>query len=628
MCMPTSRIVTHLSAWRSVSRIAFTLLAPFLVATPSFATPQSGSSPGLLVTPSTAVILVGESFGFSAVNETGHPISDVQWSIDSSVAELQDEHGEVRVEGKQPGRAVITATANNQAASAVVSVVSGNKLPPGAILWSLNPISGFETLLVAQAVPTDNAPVFYSIEWSKSSNAIVRALNAAGQQLWMTRLSSAASPLTLKNTLPAPGEVFQNQILVSDHSHFILGDKGGFAGNIATDPSAYNLPVDGKTILVRAVGDFSGGLILLERGRFRDSLVSLSPADGSEVWRFRSEGRLTRNLTANYNGDIGIVETIAKPAASALLILKDKTGQVAFRIPFPISSSTIDGFRCTDPQHNVLKSVRPSPSGSVFTSSDANIYVQVETHVESTRIENCKNEEYSFDDSLALLRVTPEGETEWKTFQHIHADGYGNFVPQSRVFAGETIPDGFGGILAAWTYVSPHLDNGGTPHTEARLSRIGPSSQQDFTLPLVFWTKSLNSLFDENMILGEGNVLYATNGPLLVRFDTQAGVLNWGRHPPTGEIKLHYSTAGGGLLISNAGRLVHFGAQGDGQDLSWTVVSNNPDDIGLVQTDPFDHTPVDPLQLSDLQLCWAGNFIAVEDGTPSGHGTLLYFSVQ
>jgi outer membrane protein assembly factor BamB len=628
VCMPNSRMVEHSSAWRSIFSIAFSLVVWVFFATPSFATPQSESVPGLLVTPSSAVILVGENFGFSDIDETGRPISGVQWSISSSLAELQSENGEVRVEGKQPGRAVITATAHNQTASAVVSVVSDNKLPPGAIRWSLRPMPGFETLLVAQAVPTGDAPVFYSIEWSKSSNAIVRALNDSGQQLWMTHLSSTASPLTLNHTLPAPGEVFQNQTRISDHSQFILGDKGGFAGNNATDPSAYNLPVDGKSILLRATGNFSGGLVLLERGRFRDSLVNLSPGDGSEVWRFRSEGRLTKNLTANYNGHIGIVETIAKPASSALLIINVKTGQVRFRIPFPISSSTIDGFRCTDPQHNILKSVRPSLSGSVFTSDDTNIYVQVETHIESTHIEACKNKENSFDDSLALLRVTPEGEAEWKTFQHIHADGHGNFVVQPRVFAGETIPDGFGGVLAAWTYFSPHLDNGEKLHTEARLTRIGPSGQQDFTLPLLFWTKGINSLFDQNMILGEGNALYATNGPLLVRFDTQAGVLNWGRHPPTGEVKLHFSTAGGGLLISNAGRLVYFDAQGNGQDVPWTVASTNPDDIGLAQTDLFDRTPADPLQLRDVQLCWAGNFIAVEDGAPSGRGTLLYFSSQ
>ena len=618
---------SHLPAGRAISTAALFLVALVLLCNAAFATPQSASPTGLLVTPSTTVLLVGENSVLSVVDETGHPVSHAQWSIHPSLAGLHDENGEVRVEAKLPGRAVLTATANNQTATSVITIVSGTELPPATVRWSLQPMAGFETLRVLQAVPSADGPVFFSIEWSKSSNAIVRAIGESGQQLWITQLTSTASPLTLKHTLPAGGEVFQNQARLSDHSQFILGDKSSFAVNNATDPSYYDLPADGKSILLRVSGEDSGGLFLLERGRFRDSLVDLSPG-GSESWRFRSEGRLSKNWTVNHNGDVGIVETLANPASSALLVLNAKTGLVRFRIQFPVSSSTIDGFQCAAPQRNILKNVRPSRSGSVFTSTDSNMYVQIETHVESLEIEACKNRQYSFDDSLTLLRVTPEGETEWKTFQHIHADGDGNFVVQPRVFAGESIPDGFGGVLAAWTYVFPGSKDGEKIRTEARVSRIGPSGQQDFALPMPFWTKGINSFFDQNMVLGEGNRLYATNGPLVLRFDTEAGVLNWVRHPPTGEVKIHHATAGGGLLVSNAGRLVYFDAQGNGQEIPWTVASTNPDDIGLVQTNVLDHTPAEPLQLRDVQLCWAGNFIAVEDGAPYGRGTLLYFTAQ
>jgi hypothetical protein len=239
-----------------------------------FAASQSGSAKSLLVTPSAAVVLLGDSATFSVVDETGHPISDVQWSIDPLLAaDLQIENGEVRVEGKEAGRAVLTASVNNQTATATISVVPGGKLPSGTTQWSLQPLTGFETLAVMQAVPGPNAPVLYSLEWNKSSNAIVRALSESGEQLWMTRLSSTASPASLKNTLPPPGEVFQNQAVLSDHSMFIIGVKGGFAGNNSTDPRFYGLPEDGKSILIRAVGEFSGGLLLVERGRFRDSIA-------------------------------------------------------------------------------------------------------------------------------------------------------------------------------------------------------------------------------------------------------------------------------------------------------------------------------------------------------------------
>jgi outer membrane protein assembly factor BamB len=626
--MEDTRKRTHPSFWCALVAITVSVVGSLLLfASQTFGRPQIGAAPGPLVTPSSAVLLVGEPLALTAVDESGKPVSSVQWSISPAIAELRQQNGEVIVEGKQEGRAVLTGTVSNQTATAIISIIQGEKLPPGTVRWSLQPLAGFQTLLVVQAMPTEGGPVFFSVEWSKTSNAIVRALTESGQQLWSTQLASSASPLTLKNTLPAPGQVFQNEALVSDHSMFIIGQKGGFAGNNATDPTSYGLPPDGKSILVHATGDYSGSMIFLERGRFRDSLVDLNPADGSELWRYRSEGRLAKNWTANGNEDVGIVEVLTKPASSALLILNAKTGKIRSRIPFPISSSTMDGYRCKDPERNILKSLRPSPAGSVFTSNDSNVYVQVETHVESVVLEGCTNKQYSFDDTLALLRVTPAGETEWKTLQHIHADGAGSMVAQPRMFAGETIPDGFGGALAAWTFVSPDT-SGGQIRSEARLSRVGPSGQQDFTLPMPYWSKGLNSLFAANMILGEGNFLYAINGPLLLRFDTQAGEVNWVRHPPTGEVKLDHSTVGGGLLISNAGRLVYFDPQGNGVGIPWTVAVSNPEDIGLVQRDLLEHTAMAPLQLREANFTWAGEFIGVEDGVPYGHGALVSFMAQ
>lgn len=212
------------------------------------------------------------------------------------------------------------------------------------------------------------------------------------------------------------------------------------------------------------------------------------------------------------------------------------------------------------------------------------------------------------------VRVDPEAETDWRQFQHIHSDGDGNFVVQERVFAGESIPDGFGGVLAAWIHIDPHSKPGEPLHTEARLTRISPTGQRDFTLPMTLWAKGINSFFDENMILAEGNPLYATNGTFLVRFDTEAGEVNWVRSPPTGSIKLDHSTRGGGLIVVNAGRLHYLDAQGNGADFPWTVAVSNPEDIGLVQSDPFDGTPRPALQLRDVQLTWSGvTLLAVED---------------
>ena len=617
--------------WRTQSSSAKRLLAAVLLLAPVapavFA--QTTASTSVAITPSRRTLLVDTYKGLSVVDSSGSPIADAQWSIEPNIAELSVENGEVSVRGLRQGRAILTATTEYGSATAVISILSETKLPPATIEWSLDPTPGYESLMTVQSVPTESGIAVYSIEWSKSANAMVRALTEDGQERWRSELDATASPAGLKIRLPPFGELLMNHQRISDHTQILIGSNDTFfAGNNSTDPSRYGLPVDGKYILIRICGANSGGIYLLERGRFHDRIVKLNAADGKQDWVYPSAGRLGDSWTVNANDDVGIAETLSSPPSSAFLVVDGQTGSTKFKIPFPVSSSTLTGVRCTDPTNNVLTNIRPTISGSPFTNADGNMYLQVEVHIEFSELQACKAKQYSFDEKLMLLRVSPLGEPEWKTFQHVHADGDGGFAVQDRMFAGETIPDGFGGVLAAWTYVDAHTKSHEPVHTEARVSRIGAEDQRDFTLPMPFWTPGLNSPFDRNMVLGEGNILYATNGILLVRFDTQTGLADWVRHPPTGTIRLDHATAGGGLLVTNAGELTYFTANGDGARIPWSQKTEDLDDIGIIQSDVFSHTLEAPLILRELKLFPSLGYLAVEEGATRGHGGLMFLVVQ
>lgn len=577
-----------------------------------------------VITPSSVTIAVGETAVFSVTNESGDPLGSVQWSVTPAIAELQQEaDGGIQLSANEPGRAVITATVGSQSASASATIVAGEDPATVHVVWSVLPIPGFETVQVLPAWPNGSGLAFYSIEGRRSGTALLRAFNDAGQQLWMRRLAANATLQGFEHTLQPSGEIYLNQSLVSDHAHFILGKGQNFMGMTPADPSTQGLPIDGQTMLIGIEGDSNGGLMLLERGRFRDSLVDIG-LDGHEVWRYSSQGRLQRNWTANLDNNVAIVETLSHPLSSALVLLDESTGELHSQIPFPESSSTINGFPCSAASPGVYKSLRASVAGSVMTNSDRNIYVQVETFVESEDVQACKEKQYTFEDRIALLRVTPDLKAEWKVFENIHADGSGPFQPQNRLFASETIPDGSDGVLAAWTMVYAGT-NGESVHFEARLSRIGLNGQQDFSLPLIYWTPGKTSPLGAEMVLGENNVLYASNGDLLVRFDPQKGVVDWGRHPPTGHLKILFSTAGGGVLISNAGRMGIFDVEGNLGLIPWTVAIPSSNDIGVVPTNPGEQTYLPPIALRDLHPTWTGGFVGVEDGMPLGHGSLVRF---
>jgi hypothetical protein len=629
LVLNTTGKTRHVSRTRPVAYVGIAISSMLLfLASPGIAEGQGSNANNLIVTPSALTLLVGDIASLSANDGTGRPVRTVEWSISAPIADLQIDNDDVTVVPTHQGRATLTARLGSLSASATITILEGAKLPAGTVHWLVDPTPGFETLLVQPAAMATGSSVdFYSIEWNVNSPAIVRAFQNSGEQLWATHLTSSASPITLKQALPDIGELFLNQTRINGLAELFVGDSG-VAALKSRGPDSLGLPIDGKRILVRECGGYFGDLLILERGRFRDSLVSLSPIDGSERWRFNSSGRVGRDWTVNLQGDIGITETSVDPLSSAFVIVGGSTGNVIHRIPLPASSTTINGVRCKDPIHNVLKNVRASRVGSVFTNTDGNMYLQVEKHVESEDIEACVTKQYSFDNVLYLLRVSPQGEADWRIFQEIHADGDGGFEVQSRLFAGETIPDGFGGVLAAWTHFFPGSKEGEKPKFEARLSQIGEGDQRDFALPMATWTAGANTFFDEAMVLGDNNVLFATNKQLLMRFNVQAGEVTWVRQAPTDEVRLQFASAGGGVVVSNAGQLWYFDPNGNGQAFPSTIAVSNPKDIGLLQSDLLHHSPMPPLKLREVQFHSAGTFLGAEDGGNDGRGAVLFFSLQ
>jgi hypothetical protein len=73
-------------------------------------------------------------------------------------------------------------------AEAVITVRDGDKLPDGAILWSVPQIPGFAGKQLVQAVPTANGPDLYSIDQNEQGEQIVRAIFSDGRQLWMRKM--------------------------------------------------------------------------------------------------------------------------------------------------------------------------------------------------------------------------------------------------------------------------------------------------------------------------------------------------------------------------------------------------------------------------------------------------------
>jgi hypothetical protein len=120
--------------------------------------PCTDGKPTLYITPATAGMLIGESRGFSLFDTDGHKLTaTAEWSVSSSYHATLTQGDEPTVSAKNEGTFKVTARVDTRTAEAIVKVYPGDKLPIGAIRWSVAPIPcsknpGISKLV--QAVPS------------------------------------------------------------------------------------------------------------------------------------------------------------------------------------------------------------------------------------------------------------------------------------------------------------------------------------------------------------------------------------------------------------------------------------------------------------------------------------------
>ncbi len=207
----------------------------------------------LLVFGGSMVLPLGENGWANAVDESGRPVPDAKWSLSAPVANLRSGDGDIWLQGEHTGRAILTATVGDSSATAVITVLAGAKLPATTVRWSIDPTAGYEALEARQAEPVSRVD-FYSIEWRKSSDTVLRALRFTGEQLWMVHLPVRASPETLKERMDTlDGATFLGSKHLVNVGQMILGD-GGTAYSVTSHNRNLEsrVPV-GQEILVRGV---------------------------------------------------------------------------------------------------------------------------------------------------------------------------------------------------------------------------------------------------------------------------------------------------------------------------------------------------------------------------------------
>jgi len=168
------------------------LLTVSMIAGPALAQ----EPPALLVVPSKATILVGDTHTFRAVGKDGRIRHNVQWSISpESAATLTTNGDEATVKAmEQSSTVVLTGRASGDLSEAIIEIPSGAALSTGTPIWSVTHLPGCKSVQMTQAVPSANGPDLYVQELCPQGT-FIRALTADGRELWRRRLGDPAGTL-------------------------------------------------------------------------------------------------------------------------------------------------------------------------------------------------------------------------------------------------------------------------------------------------------------------------------------------------------------------------------------------------------------------------------------------------
>lgn len=332
----------------------------------------------ILITPSLANLLVGNTRIVALIGDVGQPVTGATWSIsDPTIVSISITDPPQLIALAQ-GTATLTATFNALTATMTINVLPGT-LPAGTPIWSADPLPGESAFQILPASPINPGdPDIYVLERPST----LRAFTADGRQLWAAPITATPQPTSSEVTpnltatatqapISRPSSLSPTLALAPvqrvDPLHTAIEKRMQLANqsqsttlqtakptsvSTSAEQAAVAAVTTSRTFLGRSVPDSRGGTInwittLPSPGANpQDSLVRLD-SQGAQTWRFDAPGFLNENFAVSGDGTIYTTDLIQtgkgtdiflfspQNTQSNLLAFDTTTGQQKFSIPLP-----------------------------------------------------------------------------------------------------------------------------------------------------------------------------------------------------------------------------------------------------------------------------------------------------
>jgi hypothetical protein len=507
----------------------------------------------LSLTPSRAAMLVGDNRTLAFADQNGNTVTGASWSIDNGTIASLSTDDPPVITALTPGTATVTASISGLSARATINVIA-----PG-------PNGGFP----------DGTPL-----WSL---APLPGSNPVRMQRAVATVIGTPSFIGLEN---------------DNHGHVLIRgmrDDGQQLWQNAAPSDTWN----------KAVSTSTGNVAVLSN---EPALSLYSGITGQKLWTYtfaQYTPPLVQNFASRSDGVIFMVDLT--PSNPRLIGLSEATGAIVVEYALPQSIVNI-------PRSNTTE-IGYVYAGPIVVASDGSVYVEFFSYNQTCTDFQCAFFNATYNLNLARVDLSGVG-----SLQSISTDSWqvnGNIYTGILASPREVIPDGQGGILAAWDMLD--FTN------QVTSAKISHGASGAVALPFGSWCSNCNEPdFGRTLILGDNNIAFgltSNNGSTsyggaqqtLISFNASTGATNWTWQTPA---KQHadfvVSLAGGGVAI----RLTDDQASGTDQVLRFDS-SGNP----TTDTWPSAVGGVMNVDYSVAGDSWLGN-------APSSGFNTLYASAQ
>jgi len=463
---------------------------------------------GWRISPTRINIQMGEDRPLQLLDDSAQELQGAIWSVDDSdKAEIQEEGGRVVLHAKAVGTVRVSAALGGEMKFREIKIWSAvPPLPPGTTNWGMDPIG--REVGDLPAVPTGDGPATYSLEQTAKGSTYLRAVRDDGIQVWTWLMPEQSQDVEL-----------------------VCGDWLGGALISANHANSYTLYTVGKDGKLRwqytLAGIRKGHAYNLQHlvhvlSQSRDgSVTTVTGLDGVTGAR-----KFELTLPASYEKQIN-VQKFGKE-----IVCASKSSSSPIRTTTSHLFVNIDGFAYI-----------------AFTQNDWGLGT-VKCAAESVIAPPDVN--FTRDDRVLVWQIHPDG-----TYRSTIVEESKNNRPFSEPASvasptGSIIPDGLGGVLLPirWSHiVTAEALQGSPDELVYRIDKNGDVVYR-FVLP-----KYDGSLHDE-MVLGEGNLGFATRGSLLIAFNARNGKELWRWDSRLPDIEVFAALANGHCLVQTPTALV------------------------------------------------------------------------